>query len=69
MASYNLSDIVTESANHFAIRVGEKGFEVYRKGLTHATRCAIIGYTGDRGLQRVSAEIERRERALVQEGR
>lgn len=61
-AKYKLSDIVVETNQHFAIRV-EKGFEVYRVGITHATRCAIIGYTGERGLERVRAEIARRENA------
>lgn len=36
------------------------GFEVYRDGVTHATRCAIIGYTGDEGLAKAKAEADRR---------
>lgn len=37
-----------------------KGFEVYKTGLTHSTRCAVIGYRGQKGLDRAKAEIERR---------
>lgn len=39
---------------------GSKGYEVYKTGLTHSVRCAIIGYKGELGLQRCLTEIERR---------
>jgi hypothetical protein len=58
----NLKDVVFETDHHWVKRV-PKGFEVYKTGLTHSTRVAIIGYTGDKGLQRAKAEIERREAA------
>ena len=58
--SYKLSDIVVETDNHFAIRV-KNGFEIYRRGLTHATRVAQIGWTGKEGLERTRKEIARRE--------
>jgi hypothetical protein len=57
-----LKDIVFETDRYWVKRV-PKGFEVYKTGLTHSTRVAIIGYTGDKGLQRAKLEIERREAA------
>jgi hypothetical protein len=58
----NLKDIVFETDRYWVKRV-PKGFEVYKTGLTHSTRVAVIGYTGDKGLQRAKLEIERRENA------
>ena len=58
----NLKDIVFETDRYWVKRV-PKGFEVYKTGLTHSTRVAIIGYTGDKGLQRAKDEIARREDA------
>ncbi len=55
-----LKDIVFETDRHWVKRV-PKGFEVYKTGLTHSTRVAIIGYTGDKGLRRAKDEIARRE--------
>ena len=55
------SDIVYETARHWVLNLGAKGFEVYRNGLTHSTRCAVIGFTGPKGLERAKAEIQRRE--------
>ncbi len=39
---------------------GKKGFEVCRNTSTHAERCAIIGYEGERGLQRAVEECDKR---------
>ena len=61
-AMTDLKDIVFETDHYWVKRV-PKGFEVYKTGSTHSTRVSIIGYTGDRGLQRAKAEIERREAA------
>jgi hypothetical protein len=58
--SYKSSDIVVGTDDHFAIRV-KNGFEIYRRGLTHATRVAQIGFPGKEGLERVRKEIARRE--------
>lgn len=55
-----LKDIVFETDRHWVKRV-PKGFEVYKTGLTHSTRVARIGYTGEPGLQRAKQEIARRE--------
>lgn len=58
--SYNLKDIVHETKKHFVLRV-KTGFKVYRIGITHSTRCARIGYLGEKGKQFAIAECERRE--------
>jgi len=55
------SQIVYETNKHWVLNCGDKGFEVYRKTITHSERCATIGFTGDKGLERAKAEIERRE--------
>ena len=59
--SYRETDIVHETADHVVLRVA-KGFEVYKRGATAMTRCGIIGYSGDEGLKRALAEVERREK-------
>lgn len=58
------SDILHENGNHWVIAV-PYGFEVYRNELTHAVRCAQIGYKGQHGLDRAIAECERRETAVT----
>jgi len=63
--SYKLSDVMYETANHFLIKV-KGGYEGYRNGITHATRCAIIGWEGERGLVRGKAELDRREVAILE---
>lgn len=60
MASYKEEDIVFESGNHWVLRV-PSGYEVYKIGVTHSTRCAQIGYRGEEGLRRAIQEVERRE--------
>jgi hypothetical protein len=55
------SQIVYETPKHWVFDNGSKGFEVYRKTITHSERCARIGFTGTNGLDRAKAEIERRE--------
>ena len=55
------SQIVYETPKHWVLDCGSKGFEVYRKTITHSERCAIIGFTGDKGLERAKQEIIRRE--------
>ncbi len=58
--SYTEKQIAFEKLDYWVLDLGRKGFEVYRNGITHSTRCAIIGYTGPKGLDRAKAEIERR---------
>lgn len=38
------------------------GYEVYRIGVTHSTRCAQIGWKGKVGLAKAITECERRTR-------
>jgi hypothetical protein len=55
-----LSDIVFERGDYWVKRAA-KGFEVYKIGATASTRCAIIGFEGQKGLDYAKQEIERRE--------
>ena len=59
MASYTEKDIAFEKGDYWVLKVAT-GFEVYRTGITHSTRCAQIGFKGEAGLQRAIAEIDRR---------
>lgn len=60
-------DVVYETENYWACRLSSGRntgtYEVYRKGATHSTRCAIIGYRGEEGLRRATAECDRRQKA------
>jgi hypothetical protein len=59
-----LTDIVFESSRFYAIQCSY-GFDVYQNGHSQAAhgavRVARIGYKGSAGLERVKAEIARRE--------
>lgn len=58
----NESDIVFESnSGRFFARAATYGFDVYENGSVVAKRVARIGYKGPAGLERVRAEIARRE--------
>lgn len=57
------SDIVYEKQDYFVLKA-KHGYEVYKCGLTHSTRCAIIGYTGEIGIRKAIAEIERRLKTI-----
>lgn len=57
-----LADVVYETDQYWVKRAA-KGFEVYKIGPTSSTRVAVIGYPGDKGLQRAKDEIARREAA------
>ncbi len=58
----NLKNIVYENDIYYVLKVTH-GFEVYKQGINHATRCAIIGYEGEKGIARAIKEIERRKAA------
>ena len=58
--TYTEAQIAYEKADFWVLNLGKKGFEVYKNGITHSTRCAIIGYQGENGLNRAIAEIDRR---------
>jgi hypothetical protein len=53
------SDILHESGAYWVTHA-PYGYEVYKTGHTHSTRCAQIRYTGAQGLARAIAECERR---------
>ena len=53
------SDIIYEKGDFFVLKA-KHGYEVYKNGLTHSTRCAIIGYKGEIGINKAIAEIDRR---------
>lgn len=56
----NLKDIVFESGNYWVLKV-KHGFEVYKHGITHSARVAIIGYEGEIGIEKAIREIQRRK--------
>lgn len=51
--------IVCENGKYYILRV-KTGYEIYKNGPTHATRCAIIGYKGNNGFNKALIEIDRR---------
>lgn len=62
--SYKLKDIVHELKNHWVLQVAN-GYEVYKTGVTHSTRCAVIGFTGEIGKNKAIAECNRRESLII----
>ncbi len=59
---YKESDILYETSNYFVIKV-KSGVEVYKIGVTYATRCARI-CLGDKSLARGILECNKREDIL-----
>ena len=60
LSMYKESDIAYEKGQFWVLNLGSKGFEVYKNGITHSTRCAVIGFSGQNGLDRAIVEINRR---------
>lgn len=60
------ADIAHENATHWVLRKGPGHFEVYRSGLTHSTRCAIVHFSSEpnRALARAITEADRRHAGL-----
>lgn len=55
------SDIIYESpCGSYWVKKVDYGYDVYKTGGTHSTRCAIIGWKGETGLERAKKEIARR---------
>lgn len=54
------SDIKFEIGNYWVLQK-DQSFEVYKIGLTHSVRCAVIGWGGAVGLEKAIAEAKRRE--------
>lgn len=72
--SYKLTDVVHETKNYFILKVEKKHsqfnkenpngkyicYEIYKNGITCATRCAIVGT----GLENAIKECDRREEII-----
>lgn len=58
--SYDIKDVIHETENHFVLRV-KGGHEIYRNGITSATRCAVVG-GGNDSEQKAIKECNRREK-------
>ncbi len=54
------TDIVYELGAYWAMRAKKVGYDIFKVGITHSTRCAHVGYDGEVGLQKMKAEIDRR---------
>lgn len=54
------ADIVYELGAYWATPAKKAGFDVYKAGITHSTRCAHVGFDGEEGMRKVRAEIDRR---------
>ena len=54
------SDILYQTGPYWVCKGDYHGYEVHRDGMTHATRCAIIGYTGTKGLELAMREADKR---------
>jgi hypothetical protein len=54
------SDILYENKNYWVYGTKKGTYEVYKVGITHSTRCAIIGYKGNEGLEMAKAECDKR---------
>lgn len=59
---YKEADIAYENATHWVLSVGARGYEVYRKTITHSVRCAQIGHGAapNLGITRAIAEADLR---------
>ena len=56
-----VKDIMHETPRYWVLRV-PTGYEVYKTGVTHSTRCAKIGWpNSDKGLNRAISEANKRE--------
>lgn len=62
--TYKLTDVKFETHDFWVLAVGGKGYEVYRKGVTHSTRVARIGPGANLGLARAIDEARRRQSEL-----
>lgn len=61
IVSYQEKDIVYERGDYWVLMVpSKKHFEVYKTGITHSTRCAVIGYHGPKGLALAIKECNKR---------
>jgi len=55
------SDILFEIGDYWIAKARKgDGYEVWRNGVTHSTRCAVIGWNGEKGLERAKEEAIKR---------
>jgi hypothetical protein len=55
------SNILFEIGNYWVSKSDKHtGYDVWEAGITHSRRCAIIGYDGEKGLERAKAEAVKR---------
>ena len=64
MSAYKLKDVKYEIGNFWVLKV-EHGYEVYKTGITHSTRCAQIGFKDEVGLSKAIAEADRRHKESI----
>jgi hypothetical protein len=59
-----MNNVLYENGKYW-ITTGRLGFEVYKVGVTHSTRCAVIGFNADigLGLPKAISECDRRANA------
>lgn len=55
-----LSNIVYESGNYWVTK-SKTGFVIYKIGVTHSTKVATIGFSGELGEEKFKDEILRRK--------
>ena len=53
-------EILYENGRFWLWRHPDGFYEIYGNGATHANRCGIIAYAGQRGLDMAKAEVDRR---------
>jgi len=53
-------DILYENGYYWVCKIENGWYEVYKNGITHATRCAVIGYQGEKGLNKAICECDKR---------
>lgn len=59
----NEQNIKYEKGNHWVLQVS-KGFEVYRNEITHSVRVGIIGFEGEKGLNKAIQICNDKELAI-----
>lgn len=59
-------NIVYEGKKHWVLKVSD-GYEVYRLGITHSTRCSQIGVVGSEGLKKAIADCNKRDKRITLE--
>lgn len=66
MSSYREEQIAYETKSHWVLEVKPGYFEIYKTGITHSTRCGIIGPYNEPGRAR-SRAIEECDRLTLRQ--